>query len=305
MKPSIRAALRLLVKEEIEKVLAESDYDPPSWDKCKACGKNPVDDDNGLCDKCNDRDFDPGDKGHKAIDVTGYSTPESRREDAERHGRFRSRRVSEGVFSDNKAIPSVGDIYVFLSMPEYGGEEADKDVIAAAGDLKEFVDNDEFYWNRSDGPAPGAPGVWISLEGFEDEPVLTFDPGELVRIPAYDKGGTKAWARLRSTVKLRALAKSAKLVTPQDKKILEMLGRVTTYGVPTLNAVRAFSIRLRKDSIGFNYDPYGNGITGAIRLQDLKGTGLKSLEELAQWMFSHGAQKIKPQKRLPNMSYYD
>jgi len=208
-------------------------------------------------------------------------------------------RVTEATAGNPGAMPQEGDVYVSVEEPEYGGEEVFFDEIEDAGDLADFPD--DMSWEPGAGPKPGSPGVWI----WAADMTSTFAPGELVRVPEYDsRAGGTAWAHKAALAKIKQVDGGENL-TKKDEKILKMLGRVTTYGTPSLNSVKAFSIRLRKDSIAFNYDPAGRGITGVIMATDLRGTGVAGLPELAQWMFDHGARKIAPQKRRPATSYYD
>ena len=210
------------------------------------------------------------------------------------------RRIIKEVATAAAALPKEGDVYITVESAEYGGEEVFHNPIMEAGDLAAMPDDVPYYSAGTGDPEPGEPGVWILVDPSES--AFTFAPGELVRIPEYDDNVSQAWTRKRYLAKIKSMKQG---VSGKDKKILDMLGKVTTYGAPSLNAMKAFSIRLRKGSIAFDYDPMGKGVTGSILPTDLKGTGLKSLEELADWMFEHGAQKIRPQRRRSSSSYYD
>jgi len=193
-------------------------------------------------------------------------------------------------------IPSSGDIFIYPSEPEYGGEEIGEEHIDDAGDLSTAKDED--FYDTGGGPKPGEQGIWIWCHDM----AWTFNPGELVSVPKHDSGTARAWAKKKNVQKLGELLQS-RYGSPLDSSILKILGSVTTYGIPSLNAVKAFSIRPRKDSIYFHYSEFG-GIEGAINQADINKLKM-TIPELAEWMFAHGARKIKPQKRTRSTSYYD
>lgn len=195
-------------------------------------------------------------------------------------------------------LPDDGDTFVWVD--EYTGKVRFSDIYAG-GDLATASYDD---WGDFDqeGPKPGEPGVW-----FSDGMGVTqqFKPGELVRMPEYDDAGS-AWASKASLPKIEAGKKAAAAKDPVDKAMLKMLSDVTTEGID-MTDIPDFSIRVRKGSILFNFDPDGDpGVEGTITTSWAKGPLAKlGLPGIAEWLFKHGAQKIKPQKRVFDRPYYD
>lgn len=199
--------------------------------------------------------------------------------------------------AETSELPDDGDYFVWVD--DYTGKVNFSDIVAG-GDLSTASYDDMGDYDPN-GPKPGEPGVWlVDSMGMGHQ----YSPGGLVRLPEYDAGG-KAWASKTSLPKIEAGKKKASPKNELDKAMLKMLSKVTTGGVDMMD-VPYFEIRLRKDSILFNFDTEGRGITGTILAGDARGPlASLGLPGIADWLFKHGASKIKPQKRRPMMPYYD
>jgi len=194
-------------------------------------------------------------------------------------------------------MPEDGDYYV--SVDNFGTIRIDD--IVAGGDLATASYEDMGDYDPK-GPQPGQPGVWlVDAMGMGHQ----FSPGDLVRVPEYDAGGS-AWAAKKSLPAIEAGKAKAAPKSALDKAMLKLLSNVTTGGVD-MTDIPDFSIRVRKDSIVFNFDPDGDrGITGSITMQDLSGAvKMLGLKGVANWLFDNGASKIKPQRRTPSYSVFD
>lgn len=195
-------------------------------------------------------------------------------------------------------LPADGDTFVWVD--DYTKKINFSDIVGG-GDLATATWDDLGDYDHN-GPEPGQPGVWF-VEGSGTG--SQFKPGELVRVPEYDDAGS-AWATKKSLPDLEAAKVQAAPKNDVDKAMLKMLSNITTGGVD-MTDIGGFSIRLRKGSILFNFDPDdGRGITGSILPADCRGAlSSLGLPGVAEWLMSHGASKIKPQKRSPMLPYYD
>lgn len=206
------------------------------------------------------------------------------------------RKIIREVVSASE-MPDDGDYHV--SVDDLGKIRIDD--IVAGGDLATASYDDMGDYDPN-GPQPGQPGVWfVDAMGMGHQ----YKPGDLVRVPEYDAGGS-AWAAKKSLSDIEAGKAKAAPKSEFDKQMLKMLSRVTTGGVD-MTDIPDFSIRVRKDSIVFNFDPDGDrGITGSITMQDLSGAvKMLGLKGVANWLFDNGASKIKPQRRTPSYSIFD
>jgi hypothetical protein len=221
--------------------------------------------------------------------------------------------IKEAVESTTEEFPSDGDTFMSLE----NGSVYPEDIVVG-GDLSKATDEDlsgEYVFDsqgtgKIDGPQPGEPGVW-----FECDNGLGYNlpPGGLVRMPQYDRGGSKYWARAKDVAGIEAAVDANTPKTDIDKAMIKMLSNVTTYYVG-LADIKHYQIRLRKDSIFFIHkDPDSVGLEGTILVDDVPKEVMNSalarryggLAAVGQWMFDHGAKKVKPQKRHIDRPYYD